>query len=240
MSLQFELVLPCYNESKSVHNIVTRAIEAARDAGLTPETFQLVLVENGSKDDSRTVMAKMKKETHAGPWFRIVPIDVNQGYGYGILAGLKTTTAPLIAWSHADQQCDPRDAIKAFLLLRGSANKKKIIKGVRFGRSGKEILVSRIFEVFAFFLLRQRLYEINAQPKVFSRQLLQVLTNPPKDFAFDIYALYMAKKNGYEIQTIAVNFPPRVHGLSNWAFSLKGRAKTIANMIQYMARLGKE
>lgn len=239
MSLQFELVLPCYNEAKSIQTIVSRAIEAARESGLTAGNFQLVLVENGSRDDSRVVMEKLKADADKGPWFRIVPIDVNRGYGVGVHAGLQSTTAPIIGWSHADQQCDPRDAFKAFLLLRGSANKKKLIKGIRTGRSAKEIFVSRVFDFFALILLKQRHFEINAQPKVFSRQFLNLLTNPPTDFAYDIYVLYTAKKNGYDFQTIDVNFPARIHGLSNWAFSLKSRAKAILGMIQYMSRLGK-
>lgn len=239
MSLQFELVLPCYNESKSLQAILDRSIAAARESGMTAETFQLVLVENGSQDNSRAEMERLKTDPQRGSWFRMVPLDANQGYGFGLNAGLQTTSAPIVGWSHADQQCDPRDALRAFLLLRGSANKKKLIKGIRHGRSRKEIFVSRVFELFAFFLLGLRLFEINAQPKVFSRQLLTLLTHPPRDFAFDVYVLYTAKKNGYDFQTIDVSFPPRVHGLSNWAYSLKGRAKTIAGMIQYMARLGK-
>lgn len=236
----FELVLPCYNESKSIEVILNRAIAAAKEYQLSPETFQLVLVENGSTDNSRDIMKQYESHPDYRQWFRVVPIDMNQGYGFGIWKGLQTTDAPFVAWSHADQQCDPRDTFKALQLLQSESTDKTLIKGVRHGRSLKERFVSRVFEIVARFLLRFSIYEINAQPKVFPRELLNHCTNPPRDFSFDLYVLYVAHRNGYQFKTIDVSFPPRIHGFSNWAFSLKNRYKTIINMIRYMYRLRKE
>lgn len=236
----FELVLPCYNESKSIEAILDRTIAAAKEYQFSPETFQLVLVENGSKDNSREIMRQYENHPDYRHWFRVVPIDMNQGYGFGIWKGLQETDAPFVAWSHADQQCDPRDAFKALRLLQSEPVDKALIKGVRYGRSLKERFVSRVFEIFARILLRFPIYEINAQPKVFARELLSLCKNPPKDFSFDLYVLYVAFQNGYQFKTINVSFPPRIHGFSNWAFSLKNRYKTIINMIRYMYRLRKE
>ena len=58
--IEFELVLPCYNESRSLKAIIERAAQAATEAGFTPDRFQLVLVENGSKDSSSQVMDELK------------------------------------------------------------------------------------------------------------------------------------------------------------------------------------
>lgn len=239
MSLQFELILPCYNESKSLEKILERTIKSAELAGFTPETFRLVLVENGSKDNSRVLMQEYKSSSPWAPWFSIVPIDVNQGYGYGIWTGLLSTTAPVIGWSHADQQCDPQDAFKALGILKSQSNAKVLVKGIRHGRSFKEIFVSRVFEFLAWIFLGFRFYEINAQPKVFPRQLLGMCQNPPKDFSLDLYVLYSALKNGYGLKTLTVEFPPRVHGFSNWAHGLKSRSRHIKNMIRYMFWLGR-
>lgn len=235
---KFELVLPCYNESKSVESIVTRAVHAAQEAGFSESEFQLVLVENGSKDNSRQIMRELKSQSKYKDWFKIVEIDVNQGYGYGIWSGLQQTSAPVVSWSHADQQCDPKDAFRALKVLE-SSQAKTLVKGLRHGRSLKEIFVSRVFDFMCWLILGYRSYEINAQPKVFKRELLSLCKNPPKDFSFDLYVLYQAKKAGYLIKTIQVEFPARIHGLSNWAFSLKNRYKTILNMIKYMWHLAK-
>jgi hypothetical protein len=89
-------------------------------------------------------------------------------------------------------------------------------------------------------VLGLKLNEINAQPKVFHRDLLPSLQSPPLNFAFDLYALYHAQKRGMTFTEISVLFPPRVNGLSNWSATFFSRYKTILNMIKYMFALSKE
>ncbi|MGQ0508219.1 MAG: glycosyltransferase family 2 protein [Myxococcaceae bacterium] len=235
---EFELVLPCYNEGKSLETILRRAAEAAEAAGFTPKTFQLVLVENGSADNSREVLGQLK-ETPYGKWFRWVPVDVNQGYGHGVYTGLKVTSAPFIGWSHADQQCDPKDAFRALALVRLAPQEKTLVKGTRVGRNWKDQAVSRTFETLARAILGMSVWEVNAQPKVFPRALLDTLDDPPKSFAFDLYTLFRARRDGYTFETITVQFPPRVHGVSNWAATFAGRYKTILGMVRYMVTLAR-
>ena len=235
--LEFELVLPCYNEAKSLKFLIERASSAATEAGLNNEQFQLVLVENGSLDESSAVLDTLK----AGPlgvWFQKVSVAKNQGYGFGLWSGLQSTRAPVVGWSHADQQCDPKDAFRALAKLRKSSEpNQSLVKGVRSQRNWKDKCVSRVFEFMAFLVLRLRVHEMNAQPKVFPRHLLSLIKYPPKTFAFDLYVLYCATKANFHMTSIEVQFPPRIHGVSNWASNFAGRYKTILGMIRYMCDL---
>ncbi len=233
---ELELVLPCYNEARSLPRLVERARSAALAAGFNATTFQLILVENGSKDDSARVLAELG-QGELQDWFRVVRVPVNQGYGYGLTRGLAATRAPVVAWSHADQQCDPADVFVAYRRLRDLGTEKVLVKGRRLQRHWRDVVVSRVFEGCARVTLGIVCSEVNAQPKVFPRALLVSLTNPPKGFAFDLYVLYQAAKRGYRVDTIPVLFPPRVHGLSNWAGTFVGRYRTILGMLRYMAML---
>ncbi len=236
--IEFELVLPCYNESKSLELLAKRSVDAAQDAGFTPHRFKLVLVENGSSDDSREVLDQISNSP-LGNWIRVVNVDKNQGYGFGLFTGLRSTTAPVIGWSHADLQCDPKDAFRAYHLLSQGDTSRRMVKGIRIGRSTKERIVSRVFEYFAFILLGLKCYELNAQPKIVSREILKYLDAPPSNFAFDLYAIYIAAKQSFSIETIEVAFPPRAFGISNWAGSFLSRYRTILKMILYMRQLAK-
>lgn len=236
--LEFQLVLPCYNESKSLHFLVERAATAAIEAGYDSSQFQLVLVENGSQDNSNEVLEELGKSPWA-PWFTKVVIGQNQGYGFGVLQGLKATQAPFLGWSHADQQCDPRDAFLALKKLKDSGERKVLVKGTRSGRNWKDKWVTHVFEAFAFFILGMKIKELNAQPKIFTRELLNEMEEAPKNFAFDLYVLYCALKADYRILTIPVLFPPRIHGVSNWASTFLGRYKTILGMLKYMLQLSR-
>lgn len=239
--IKFELVLPCYNESQSIEKIILRSITAAKRYGFNQGEFCLIMVENGSQDSSRKVFQDMENNLEFKHWFKMIPIDINQGYGFGVMTGLNATQAPVVGWSHADQQCDPEDAFKAY--FRFVENKKKginvLVKGLREGRNWKDILVSRVFELVAKIILKLKVYEMNAQPKVFDRKLIEKLRNPPLNFAFDMYVLYHAQKNNIEIQTIPVLFPPRIHGFSNWSSNFFSRYKTIIGIIKYMLKLAR-
>jgi len=235
--LEFELVLPAYNEAKSLPDLCKRVAEAALSCGFTPERCQVVLVDNGSNDGSAVVLRQLQS-TDLGAWFRVVTVALNQGYGYGLKAGLDATTAPLIGWSHADLQCDPVEAFRAAALLQNSlVTTPLVIKGKRFGRSLSSRIISTVFAVAAGVSLGLWCGEINAQPKVFPRSLLGHLSGAPVDFSFDLFALYRAKAAGFGFRSIPVYFPNRRHGVSNWSATFRSRRRTIVAMLRYCRHL---
>ena len=237
--LQFELVLPAYNEEKNLPGLIERAVAAAEQHGHRADTFQLVVVENGSQDGSSRLLDELQEGSPLSPWFRVVKVPQNRGYGFGLWQGLQSTTAPYVGWSHADLQCDPNDAFRALQLASRESGRRLLVKGTRYGRGGKDRFVSRVFELLALLVLGLRVNEINAQPKVCGRELLTWMKHPPATFAFDLYALYQSQKQGYQIETVAVEFPPRIHGTSKWASTFVGRYRTILGMIAYMFGLAR-
>ena len=67
------VVLPCYNESKGLENILKRFQEVG--AGVN---FELILVDNGSTDNSPEVLASLLPRY---PFARSVRVEKNVGYG---------------------------------------------------------------------------------------------------------------------------------------------------------------
>lgn len=239
--IQFQLVVPAYNEENNIELIVNRFVQAAKAHSFSEGEAQLVIVNNGSTDGSKAVFASLLQKSEFAKWIQVVEVALNRGYGFGVLSGLESTSALFVGWSHADMQCDPSDAFKALKILKNKNQSEKwIVKGVRYERNPRDIFVSRFFETLAAVCLGFRFYEINAQPKVFKRDLLKLVTNPPFDFAFDLYVLFKAKQNNYQIETIDVKFPPRIHGTSKWASHFLSRYKTIFKMIKYIWFLRRE
>ncbi len=231
-ALALSIVVPCYNESDSLPEILQRYAEAG--AGTA---FELVLVDNGSTDATPETLARLLPDY---PFARAVRVPVNQGYGHGIFAGLQTTTAPVLAWSHADMQTDPADVFTALRLWETcEAPERTLVKGTRHGRALGERLISLAMQLIATVLLRTPLREINAQPKLFPRALLAELTDPPLDFNFDVYVLYRAARADWRIASIPVLFPPRQHGQSHWAATWRSKWRTILRSLRYLFRLAR-
>ncbi len=231
---QFRLVLPCYNESNSLKQLAARAIGCAQKRGLSAADFTLVLVENGSADNSLSVMQALQKEP-GGEFIRVVPITENRGYGFGVWSGLRAAAEleGIIGWTHADEQCDPEDAFRAWEILQNT-KESTLIKGRRHGRLWKEQIITRGFEIAALFILGKRITEINAQPKVFHSELVARLNNPPLDFSFDLYVLLEAMRANLKIKEIDVLFPPRKHGQSNWSATFRSKYRNISKAIKFM------
>ena len=225
------IVLPCYNEARGIAEILRRFEEAGRG-----HDFELILVDNGSTDDTARVMTELLPSY---PFARCVTITDNRGYGDGIVTGLKAARAEILAWSHADLQTDPADVFRALEMCRNAPDPTHVvIKGRRLGRRLSERFISRGMEAMSMLLLRRCLTEINAQPKVFHRGLMEHLTDPPVDFNLDVYVLYRAQSRGWTVRSIDVQFPPRQYGQSNWAGTWRSKIRTIARSMQFMFRLG--
>ena len=94
-----------------------------------------------------------------------------------------------------------------------------------------------VMGVLASVVLRLPLWDVNAQPKVFDREFFGLLTNPPDDFSLDLYWLWLAKKHGYTVLTIPVDFGQRQHGESKSAPNLKGKLKTSWKTVKYIFAL---
>lgn len=228
---RLSIVLPCYNEAQGIPRILERF--AAVGQGYD---FELILVDNGSRDNTQAVLTE---QLPSYPFARSVPIVNNKGYGDGIFTGLKEARGELLAWSHADLQTDPGDVFRALdCYEKASEASKLLVKGRRHGRRLSERIISWGMQIVALFCLRRWIPEINAQPKLFHRSLLEHLPNPPVDFNLDVYVLFQARRYGWRLASIDVVFPPRPYGKSNWAATWRSKIRTILRSMGYMFLLG--
>jgi glycosyltransferase involved in cell wall biosynthesis len=201
----------------------------------TRAPYELILVDNGSTDDTPGVLASLLPSY---PFARSVRVDVNQGYGHGLATGLRAARGQVLAWSHADLQTDPGDVFRALRVYRAAAcPERTLVKGHRHGRRASERFISWSMQTISTVLFCTRMREINAQPKLFHRGLLVHLADPPLDFNFDVYVLYQALRHGWRVQSLPVQFPPRPYGQSNWAATWRSKVRTITRSVRYMCRL---
>jgi len=226
--IAFSVVLPCYNEAQNLPLILEGYRKVWR------ESCELVLVNNGSSDNSAQVLQQeLAKPENA--FARSVLVPANQGYGYGVMAGIRAAKGEVIGISHADMQCPPADLFRAYDLLE--ENQNVIVKGKRGKREFSAWVVTVGMATIATSVLMMLLTDVNAQPKVFSRSLVEQLTVPPNGFELDLYLLYTARKLGWSVLELPVVFGKRAHGTSKWAFSVASRRRHMWATVKYIFRL---
>jgi glycosyltransferase involved in cell wall biosynthesis len=229
--MKFSLVIPCFNESANLPLL----LEKCKPVIDLPEC-EVILVNNGSTDNTAEVLKALLPK-YLG--CRSIFIEKNQGYGFGILEGLRSSKAEFIGWTHADMQTDPNDIIKGLAIIEDSGT-DVFIKGRRLGRPIADVLFTLGMSFFETLLFAKPMWDINAQPTMFSRQFFECWEEPPSDFSLDLYAYFQAHEHGLKICRFPVKFGERAHGVSHWNINFAAKQKFIRRTLDFSLQLRKK
>lgn len=235
MNSNLSLILPCYNEEKNIRLLYDEFLQIPFNNTLV----ELILVNNGSIDKTDQEIDKIierNDKLNNNIFIKKIYLSKNCGYGGGIIAGLKNATGDYIGWAHADLQSPLIDFFKLYEILK---DKKNVFgKGKRINTRGFDGIISRLHETAASIILGYRMKEINAQPKIFSRDVMKHFKNMPSKWTtIDTYALYKCLKNKIEIKEIDVVFKTRIYGESKWKNNFNTFIKHIVFNFLYLIKL---
>ncbi|MEA2422169.1 MAG: hypothetical protein QOF55_1268 [Thermoleophilaceae bacterium] len=170
------IVLPCRDEGA---NIAAMVDDARTAAARVAERFEIVVVDDGSTDDTRAVAESLD--------VRVVVHPVNRGYGAAVRSGFEAASMPWVFLTDADRQFD-LGQMDDFVPSAASAD---AIVGRRVQRADPlarraaarawNILVGRLFDLpihdvdCAFKLLRRDVlqsFELTAEGAMISTELM--------------------------------------------------------------------
>lgn len=232
------IVVPCYNEEQNICRLVKRFIPIAEN--FSTEGFQLVLVNNGSTDNTQRVI---ESEAEKHNFISNVNIQKNIGYGYGICEGLKACEGEWMGWIHADLQLPP-EALQEFwkiIIVDRENAKETYFKGRRSGRPLSDRFFTACMGIYESIYLGQKLWDINAQPTLIHRDFYSRIENPPNDFSFDLYVYYLARKASMRVVRVPVVQQDREAGVSSWNDGgLKARINLIKRTLIFSKNLKKD
>lgn len=228
--IRFSLVIPCYNEANNIPLLLARCESLSISA-----STEVILVDNGSTDNTPQVLSNLLPKY---PGCRSIRVEKNKGYGFGIISGLNVARGTILGWTHADLQTDPFDVINGldFFDLHGD---DIFVKGRRYGRPFSDIFFTIGMSIFETLLLVKPMWDINAQPTMFSRDFFEKWNNAPDDFSLDLYVYYQAKINGLKICRFPVKFSKRAYGLSHWNINWAAKRKFIYRTLKFSLQLKK-
>lgn len=186
--MKLSIVIPCFNEAKTVREVVARVQAAEIPASWQKE---IIIVDDGSAQETKDVLDALLLEESQ---IRVIFKERNGGKGSAVKAGLAEATGDYIIIQDADLEYDPNDYPR---LLAPLLEKEGIsVFGSRIlGRNNVPfskvyfyggLLVSKIFNL----VFGTRLSDITTCYKVFPRALVaEIVAQPSNDFVFDAIEL---------------------------------------------------
>ena len=230
--MDLSIVIPSYNEYKNLGKLIYKINLILKKN----KKVEIVLVNNGSTDESFSFLNSQKKLTKN---FKIIHLKKNIGYGHGILSGLTKSSGSLVSWCHADLQFDLNDVIIAFnKYSRHLFFKKVIVKGRRQNRSILDIFFTKGMAILVNLIFKVQINDINAQPKIFPKHLVSKLIKyAPDSFLLDLFFLIYISKKGYKIYEFPIKVRNRLKGKAKGGGSLIGKIKLTINTLKYILSL---
>lgn len=202
------LIIPAWNEEHRIG----RSIDRILDEGATLGIGEVIIVDDGSTDDTAAIV-RARVASHEGlPRLRLIPHEVNRGKGAALRTGLLAATSPLIGYLDADLSIGPAPFRAARALIADGAD---IVVGYRISYTGlpdgKGQLRLRRFLSMAFKRVQRWLIGLSVRDtqcpfKLFTRQAVAQVVPPCRldGWAFDVEVLHLATRAGLRIEELPV------------------------------------
>ena len=162
------IFFPCYNEEHNVERVTREALDVA---GRVSDDFEIIIVNDGSKDRTAEIADRLAKENQP---VRVIHHAHNQGYGAALQSGFKNATKELVFYTDGDGQFKIEEITKLLPLIE----KSDIVSGYRIRR--QDPLLRKV-NAFMWGVLVNALFKINVSDvdsafKLYRRKIFDEIT----------------------------------------------------------------
>lgn len=211
--MKLSIIIPVYNEERTIEQILTRVIRAKLQSGIKKE---IIVVDDGSTDNSKFKIQNLKLIG-----LKKVIHDQNRGKGAAVRSGLKVATGEYIIIQDADLEYDPDDYKR--LLIPILEKKAEVVYGNRFEDyplkiwgEDKTILPTHWVGNMILTLVTNLLYGSNLRDmesgyKLFSKKVLDKIDLKARRFEFEPEITAKILKRGYKIIEVPITASPRTY-----------------------------
>jgi dolichol-phosphate mannosyltransferase len=205
------VVVPAHNEAASLVQLVeeiTRALRPLCHGARGLSDFEIIIVDDGSKDSTRLVLANLASVNAELRWLALA---TQVGQTAATVAGIRAARGDWIATLDADLQNDPADLVKLWTALPGN----DAVLGWRVIR--EDLWTRRMMSFWANWLrnivLRQSVRDTGCSVRIFPRA---VALHLPMFYGMHRFFGSLLQREGCRLVQVPVHHRPRSHGRSHY------------------------
>ena len=205
------LIMPCYNEEDVIGYTIPRLIQAFERGG---HPLELVACDNGSSDRTGEVIQEFISQ---GLPIVMNRIEVNEGYGNGVLQSIPVCTGTWIGIIPADGQVDAEDVVRVYESVARSNGRVlgKVFRRFRLDGLWRSF-VSILYNLFMLMLWPKiGSVDVNGSPKILHRDVIAAMKLESKDWLLDPEIMIKAGDMGISVIEMNSFARMREHGTSH-------------------------
>lgn len=222
-------VLPVCNEADSLNELHQKIVTVM---GKQPVDFEIIFVDDGSTDNSFTVLSKLQQQNQ-----RVIAIQFRKNFGKSAAysAGFDKAEGEIVITMDTDLQDSPDD-IPVFVNKINEGF--DMVIGWRYKRKDSmgKTLPSRIFNKFVSFITGIPLHDFNCPFKAYRKEVLQEINIHGELYR---YIPILASAKGFSITEIKIQNFSRQHGKSKYGFGRYTRGVLDLLTVIFVTRFAK-
>jgi len=225
---KISIVYPMYNEEDNIHHAVQIA---QRELGLAADgDYEIVIVDDASTDRTGQIAEELAA---ADPRVKLVHHPVNRKLGGSIRTGFANSTGEIVIYMDADIPCDLTHVHEGLPKFEQA----DVVVGYRTNRHEGALrwLYTRTYNLLVRTLLKVAVRDVNCPFKLFKRQVIGAMDLRSEGSFIDAEMLAEARRLGFTIEQIPVEFIPRQAGESTLARP-SVIVKIMQEFVQYLLR----
>ena len=207
------VVVPVFNERDNVAPLVNEIVIALRGNRLLKgEAFEIVYVDDHSRDDTLAVLQALKAEV---PELRVLQHVNQSGQSTAVRTGVKAARGAWVATLDGDGQNDPADIPKLLAKRDESPAEVKLFAGWRVNRkdTGSKRWASKFANAIRSRMLRDSTPDTGCGIKLFEREAFLDL---PYFDHMHRYLPALMQRAGWKTVSVPVNHRHRASGVSKY------------------------
>ena len=201
------VLVPAKDEAENLPLFMQLAAEAFAQSPAV--RYEVVVVDDGSVDDSWTVLQRLAREY---PFLRIVRHRARRGIADALRTGYLNSSGPVLVFYPADLQFKPEDIPRLVAPILDDA--ADMVTGFKEGKYEKAF-VSGIYNGLSRTLFDVPVKDLNSV-KAYRREIMDALPMRPD---WHRYMIVIAAAQGYTVTEIPVPLYPRHAGKSKFGLS---------------------
>ena len=223
------IFFPCYNDAGTIPTMVIRAAQTARQV---TDDFEIIVLDDGSHDDSVQVLQEVQC---AIPQLRVIEHDQPSGYGGNVRAGIAASTKEWVFYTDGDAQYDVRELELLVEALRPGID---VVNGWKIKRKDPlhRIIIGLAYQYFVKLMFGLQIRDVDCDFRLMRRSIFDTVELESVTGTITFEMVKKIQDAGYQFAEMPVNHYYRQYGTSQF-FNFARVARTLMALAGWWWRL---